>query len=69
MVQPAAAFIYKSLIPLQGDVFSGATACSRTCVCVLLGVKSEAQYFCVRDAYASGYGDRHTCSVTSLTGE
>ena len=30
------------------------------CVCLLLGEKTEAQCFCVYDAYASGYGVRHT---------
>ena len=33
---------------------------SEMCVCVLLGVKNGTQCSCVKDAYASGYGVRHT---------
>ena len=42
----------------------GAKAVSQ-CVCLLLGDKNEARCFCVRDAYASGYGDRHTGSAST----
>ena len=35
------------------------------CVCLLqFFKKDEAQCFCASDAYASGYGDRHTGSIS-----